>query len=147
MRRARLSVDLTLVGDYDEPRRRVRLRAATTKTRKALWVELHPALADALESQLGPREDRDPRGAPVRRLRCGRAADVDREGVPGGRRSALFARTTSGTAGSASCTSAAFPGRGSASSSGSADLSVTADIYSHVLADERELDYEAILAP
>ena len=31
------SVDRTLVGDYDEPRRRVRLRAATTKTRKALW--------------------------------------------------------------------------------------------------------------
>lgn len=30
------SIDLTLVGDYDEPRRRVRLRAATTKTRKAL---------------------------------------------------------------------------------------------------------------
>jgi hypothetical protein len=34
------SVDLTLVGDYDEPRRRVRLRSSTTKTRKALWVEL-----------------------------------------------------------------------------------------------------------
>jgi hypothetical protein len=32
---ARVSaVDLTLVSDYDEPRRRVRLRAATTKTRK-----------------------------------------------------------------------------------------------------------------
>jgi hypothetical protein len=41
------SVDLTLIGDYDEPRRRVRLRAATTKTRKALWVELDPALADS----------------------------------------------------------------------------------------------------
>jgi hypothetical protein len=32
------SVDLTLVGDYDEPRGRVRLRAATTKTRQGLWV-------------------------------------------------------------------------------------------------------------
>ena len=30
----------------------VRLRAATTKTRKALWVELHPVLADALEARL-----------------------------------------------------------------------------------------------
>lgn len=50
---ARVStVELTLVGDYDEPRRRVRLRAATTKTRKALWVELHPVLADALEARL-----------------------------------------------------------------------------------------------
>jgi integrase len=38
----------------------VRLRAQTQKTRRALWVELHPALADALEDRLGPREDRDP---------------------------------------------------------------------------------------
>jgi site-specific recombinase XerC len=57
---ARVSaIDLTLVGDYDEARRRVRLRAATTKTRRALWVELHPALADAIELSIGPREDRD----------------------------------------------------------------------------------------
>jgi hypothetical protein len=41
-----------LVGDYDEPRRRLRLRAATTKTRRAQWVELHPALADAIEATL-----------------------------------------------------------------------------------------------
>lgn len=34
---ARVSaIDHTLVSDYDEPRRRVRLRAATTKTRRAL---------------------------------------------------------------------------------------------------------------
>src|SRR5262249_39847180 len=44
---ARVSaIDKTLVGDYDEPRRRVRLRAATTKTRRALWIELHPVLAE-----------------------------------------------------------------------------------------------------
>jgi integrase len=54
------SVDLTLVGDYDESRRRVRLRAATTKTRRALWVELHPALADAIEATLPHRKFRDP---------------------------------------------------------------------------------------
>jgi integrase len=54
------SIDRTLVSDYDETRRRVRLRAATTKTRRALWIDLPPALADALEAQLGPREDRDP---------------------------------------------------------------------------------------
>jgi integrase len=58
---ARVSaIDLTRVLDYDEPRRRVRLRAATTKTRRALWIELHPALAAAFESRLGPREDRTP---------------------------------------------------------------------------------------
>ena len=54
------AIDHTLVGDYDEPRRRVRLRAATTKTRRALWVELPAELADALDAKLGPREDRDP---------------------------------------------------------------------------------------
>ena len=43
------AIDLTLVGDYDERRRRVRLRAATTKTRRALWIELHPVLADETE--------------------------------------------------------------------------------------------------
>jgi integrase len=54
------AIDRTLLGDYDEQRRRVRLRAATTKTRKALWIELPPVLADAIEATIGPREDRDP---------------------------------------------------------------------------------------
>ena len=43
-------VDDVLVGDYDQPRRRIRLRAATTKTKRALWVELHPSLADLIEA-------------------------------------------------------------------------------------------------
>ena len=141
------SVDLTLVGDYDEPRRRVRLRAATTKTRKALWVELHPALADALEAAARPARGSRPGRPPVRRLRRGRAPHVDRESLPGRRHPAVLARTTSGTAGSASFTCVAFRGRGSAQFVGQRDISVTADVYSHVLADERELDYEAILAP
>lgn len=54
------AIDKTLVGDYDESRRRVRLRAATTKTRKPLWIELPPAIADAIEATLPPRDDRDP---------------------------------------------------------------------------------------
>src|SRR4029079_18377684 len=53
------SIDHTLVGDYDESRRRVRLRAATTKTRRALWVELHPVLAEAIEAGLPHRRFRD----------------------------------------------------------------------------------------
>src|SRR4051812_31079399 len=32
------SIDTTMIGDYDEPRRRVRLRAAASKNRRALWV-------------------------------------------------------------------------------------------------------------
>jgi integrase len=54
------AIDLTTVGDYDEPRRRVRLRAATTKTRRALWVELHPTLAEAIEATLPHHRFRDP---------------------------------------------------------------------------------------
>jgi integrase len=58
---ARLAnVEKVLAGDYDEPRRRVRLRAATQKTRAALWVELPDVLAEAIEGTLPPREDRDP---------------------------------------------------------------------------------------
>jgi hypothetical protein len=54
------SIDHTLVSDYDEPRHRVCLRAKTTKTRRALWRDLPPVLADAIEQTMGPREDRDP---------------------------------------------------------------------------------------
>ena len=54
------SVDALRVGDFDEPRRRVRLRASISKTRKALWVDLPDEYADALEASLVPREDRDP---------------------------------------------------------------------------------------
>ena len=53
------SIDTLTVGDYDEPARRVRLRASTTKTRSALWVELPDTLAAALSAVLPPREDRD----------------------------------------------------------------------------------------
>jgi hypothetical protein len=53
------SIDLTLVGDYDEPRRRVRLRKGTTKTRRPLWVELPPVLAEAIEATLPHRRFRD----------------------------------------------------------------------------------------
>jgi hypothetical protein len=38
-------IDTTTIGDYDEPRRRVRLRAAASKTRRALWVDLPDVLA------------------------------------------------------------------------------------------------------
>lgn len=138
------SVDRTLVGDYDEPRRRVRLRAATTKTRKALWVELHPALADALEAQLGPREDRDPNahlfaesGADALRTSIAKACRA--AGIPlwsphdlrHRRISLLHLR--------------GVPWAAIGQLVGQRDISVTADTYSHVLADEAELDYAQLL--
>jgi hypothetical protein len=64
------SVDLTLVGDYDEPRRRVRLRRSATKTRTALRVDLPDVLADAVEAALPHRSFRGTRRAALRRQRC-----------------------------------------------------------------------------
>jgi integrase len=140
------SVDLTLVGDYDEPRRRVRLRAATTKTRRALWVELHPVLADALEARLGPREDRNPDA----RLFADSGADALRTSIAKACRAAsiplwsphdLRHRRISllHLRGVPWVRIAAFVGQ--------RDISVTADVYSHVLADEAELDYAILLSP
>jgi hypothetical protein len=54
------AIDRTLIGDYDERRRRLRLRRQTTKTKRALWIDLPDELADALEATLPPRENRDP---------------------------------------------------------------------------------------
>ena len=92
-----VAIDLCRVGDYEEPRRRVGLRAATTKTRKALWIELPDVLADALEIALGPREDRDvdarlfpDSGADA--LRTGAGEGVQGRGHPG----LLSARPSSG---------------------------------------------------
>lgn len=143
-RRARVSsIDSTLVGDYDESRRRVRLRAATTKTRRALWVELHPVLADALEASLGPREDRDPEA----RLFADSGADALRTAI------------------AKACKAAAIPTfsphdlrhrrislmhlRGVPWARigefvGQRNLAVTANTYSHVLVDEAEVEYAAL---
>jgi hypothetical protein len=53
------AINETLVGDYDEPRRRVRLRKATTKNRRALWIDLPDVLADAAEATMPHRKFRD----------------------------------------------------------------------------------------
>jgi hypothetical protein len=74
-----------------------------------------PARSDARAAG-GPR----PGGAALCRLRRGRAADGDREGVQGGGDPDVQPSTICVTVGSASCTCAASRGRGSASSSASA---------------------------
>jgi integrase len=138
------SVETVLVGDYDEPRRRVRLRASTTKTRAALWVDLPDALADAIEAMLPPREDRDPArrlfpgvGADRLRTAIGRACRA--AGVPTfsphdlrHRRISLLHRQ-----GRSWAEIARFVGQ--------RKLSLTADVYTHVLSDGRELDYPGLL--
>jgi integrase len=142
---ARVSaIDRTLVGDYDEQRRRVRLRAATTKTRRALWIELHPVLADRLEAELGPREDRDPAarlfptsGADALRTAIAKACRA--AGIPlwsphdlrHRRISLLHLR--------------GVPWAVIGAQVGQRNLAVTANTYSHVLVSEDELDYEGML--
>jgi integrase len=81
------SVELTLVGDYDEANRRVRRRASTTKQGTALWVELPDGLAETIEATLPPREDRDPDaplfpGAGADRLRTAIIRACKAAGVP-----------------------------------------------------------------
>jgi integrase len=139
------SIDLTTVGDYDASRRRVRLRAATTKTRRALWVELHPVLADAIEAGLPHRRFRDPgdrlfpdSGADALRTAIGKACKA--EGIPvfsphdlrHRRISLLHLRGT--------------PWARIGEFVGQRNLAVTANTYSHVLLDEAEVDYAALLA-
>jgi integrase len=139
------SVDLLRVSDYDEPERRVRLRASTTKTRRALWVDLPDVLADALEEALGPREDRDP----TARLFSGSGADALRTSIAKAcaalaiplfsphdlrhRRISLLHRQ-----GRSWADIGAFVGQRSAR--------VTSDVYTHVLLDDREVDYANLLA-
>jgi integrase len=137
------SVDLLRVGDYDERARRVRLRASTTKTRNALWVELPPVLAEALEQTLPPREDRDPAaplfpGASSDRLRTAIARACKAAGIPVFSPHDLRHRRISllHAQGRSWAEIARFVGQ--------RKLSITADIYTHVMSDGAELDYGAM---
>ncbi len=138
------SVELTKVGDYDEPGRRVRQRAASTKNRKAVWTELPDVLADAIEAALPPREDRDPEvplfaGVNEARLRMAIIRACKAAGVPRfmphdlrHRRVSLLHRE-----GRTWAEIGRLVGQ---------KISETADRYTHVLVDGREADYEALLA-
>jgi integrase len=139
------SIDLTLIGDYDEPRQRVRLRASTTKTRKALWVDLHPALAQALEERIGPREDRDPdallfagSGADALRTSIGKACKA--AGIP------LFSPHDLRHRRISLMHLRGIPWARIGEFVGQRDLTVTANTYTHVMLEEGELDYARLLA-
>jgi integrase len=139
------SIETVLVGDYDVPARRVKLRAATTKTRAPLWVELPDVLAEAIEGTLRPREDRDPDaplfpGAGANALRTAIARACKASGIPvfsphdlRHRRISLLHRQ-----GRSWAEIGRFVGQ--------RKLSVTADTYTHVLSDGREVDYAGTLS-
>jgi integrase len=139
------AIDLTGVGDYDEPRRRVRLRASTTKTRRALWVELPDVLADAIEATLPHRRFRDPEarlfpesGADALRTSIAKACKA--EGVPVFSPHDLRHRRIS------LLHMGGMPWAQIGALVGQRDLSVTANTYSHVILDRAEVDYAELLA-
>jgi integrase len=135
---ARVSaIDRTLIGDYDETRRRVRLRKQATKTRKALWIDLHPVLAEALEARLGPREDRDPE----QRLFAESGADALRTSIAKACRAAaipLFSPHDLRHRRVSLLHLRGVPWARIGEWVGQRNLAVTADTYTHVLTDETE---------
>ena len=121
----------------------MRLRAQTTKTRRALWVELPPVLAEALEAHLGPREDRDPDA----QLFAGSGADALRTAIakacralaiplfsPHDLRQRISLLHLSG-----------MPWARIGEFVGQRNLKTTAETYTHVMLDEGELDYAALI--
>ena len=139
------SVDHTLVGDYDQPQRRIRLRAEASKTRRALWVELPDALAEAIEQLLPHPKFRDAAarlfaGSTSDALRTSIAKACKAEGIPlfsphdlRHRRISLLHRQ----------------GRSWAEIGQFVDqrsVKITADTYTHVIVDGREVDLSQLLA-
>jgi integrase len=139
------SIDLTRVRDYDESRRRVRLRAATTKTRRALWVELPPMLAEAIEASLPHRRFRDPEaclfadsGADALRTAIAKACKA--AGIP------LFSPHDLRHRRISLLHLRGVPWARIGEFVGQRNLAVTANTYSHVLIDETEVDYVGLIA-
>jgi integrase len=139
------SVDHLLVGDYDEARRRVRLRAATTKTRRALWVELPSVLAEAIEATLPHRRFRDPEA----RLFADSGADALRTAIAKACKAAgipLFSPHDLRHRRISLLHLRGLPWARIGEFVGQRNLAVTANTYSHVLSDEMELDYRELLS-
>jgi integrase len=138
------TVDKLRASDYDRSRRRVRLRATASKTRRALWVDVPDDLANAIEQDLDAREpDTDARlfadsGSDALRTAIGKACaalEIPRFSPHDlrHRRISLLHRQ-----GRSWAEIGAFVGQRSAL--------VTSDVYTHVLLDDREVDYRALLA-
>jgi integrase len=139
------SVDKTRIGDYDEARRRVRLSASASKSRRALWVELPEALADAIESRLPPREDRDPEA----RLFPGSGSDALRTSIAKACRALAIPLWSPHDLRHRRISLLHQQGRSWAEVGafvGQRKLSITADTYTQVLVDGREIDLVELLA-
>jgi hypothetical protein len=143
--RVTAGVDKVTVGDWDAARGRVRARAATTKTRRAHWREVPTELAAAIERTLPPRDDRDLAaplftGVKSDALRTAIAKTCRATGTPLWSPHDLKHRRISllHAQGKSWAEIAELVGNRSAK--------LLADTYTHVLIDEREVDYESIIA-
>jgi integrase len=132
-------------GDLDEPNSRWRIRRAVEKSRRGRWVSLPPDLFATVVATLPPREDRNPArpvfpGVTQERLRTAIVRACKASGTPTWsphdlrhRRISLWHRQGE--------TWALIGAR-----VGQRSLSVTADTYTHVLLDDRELDHVRALS-
>jgi integrase len=131
-------------ADVDEPRSRFRVSRAVAKTRYGRFVPVPPVLFEAV-LELCPRDDRVPerrvfQGVTADRLRTAISRACVASGVPVFSPHDLRHRRIS------LLHLGGVPWARIGEHVGQRDLAVTANTYSHVLADERELDYAEMMA-
>jgi integrase len=131
-------------GDVDESRMRWRVSQAISKTGRARWVNVAPVVFDAVIA-LVPRDDRAPdrpvfQGFGGDRFRTAVTRACTAAGVPAFSPHDLRHRRIS------LLHLGGVPWARIGEHVGQRNLAVTANTYSHVLADEAELDYAALLA-
>jgi integrase len=131
-------------GDIDEPRGRWRVSRAVAKTGRARWVAVPPVLFAAV-GELCPRDDRYPdrrvfEGVTADRLRTAISRACTAAGVPVFSPHDLRHRRIS------LLHLAGVPWATIGQGVGQRNLAVTANTYTHVLADEHELDYVNLIA-
>jgi integrase len=130
-------------ADVDEPRSRFRVSRAVAKTRYARFVSVPPTLFAAV-LVLCPRDDRVPerrvfQGVTADRLRTAISRACVASGVPVFSPHDLRHRRIS------LLHLGGVPWARIGEHVGQRDLAVTANTYTHVLTDERELDYASVL--
>ena len=130
-------------GDVDEPRGRWRITSTVSKTKAARWVNVPPVVFEAV-CALVARDDRTPerrvfQGFGGDRFRTAITRACTAAGVPTFSPHDLRHRRIS------LLHLGGVPWARIGEHVGQRNLAVTANTYSHVLADERELDYAGLL--
>jgi integrase len=131
-------------ADVDEPRGRWRVSAAVAKTRRARWVQVPPVIFEAV-LELVPRDDR----TAERRIFIGFGADRFRTAIARACRAAgvpTFSPHDLRHRRISLLHLGGVPWARIGEHVGQRDLSTTANTYTHVLANEVELDYAELLA-